>query len=68
MFQEERRRQLEVKSTIEERLRLRREEEEEQKKRTREEEKKEMEERRRSAAKGIKYFNERVRISATGTD
>lgn len=58
--QEERRRQLEVKLTIEEQLRLRREEEEEERRRRREEEQKEMEERRKAAAKGIKRFNERV--------
>ncbi|XP_056888761.1 coiled-coil domain-containing protein 112-like [Takifugu flavidus] len=56
---EERRRQLEVKSTIEERLRLRREEEEEQRRRAREEERKEMEERRRLAAQCIKDLNQR---------
>uniref|UniRef100_A0A3B4YWA7 Coiled-coil domain containing 112 n=1 Tax=Seriola lalandi dorsalis TaxID=1841481 RepID=A0A3B4YWA7_SERLL len=61
VYQEERRRQLEVKLTIEEQLRLRREEEEEQGKRRREEEQREMDERRREAAKGIKHFNERVR-------
>lgn len=60
--QEERRRQLEVKLTIEEQLRLRREEEEEQERRKREEEQRDMEERRKEAAKGIKRFNERVRI------
>lgn len=58
--QDDRRRQLEVKFSIEEQLRLRREEEEEQRRRKREEDKKEMEERRRLAAKGIKQFNERV--------
>lgn len=60
--QEERRRQLEVKLTIEEQLRLRREEEEGQERRRREEGQREMEERRKEAAKGIRRFNERVRI------
>lgn len=62
VYQEERRRQLEVKLTIEEQLRLRREEEEEQERKRREEEQREMERRRKEAAKGIKRFNERVRI------
>lgn len=61
--QEERSRQLGVKFTIEERRRFKRKEEEEQSRKTTEEEKKEMEERRRAAAKGIKLFNERVRIN-----
>lgn len=60
VYQEARRRQLEVKLTIEEQLRLRREEEEEQGRRRREEEQREMDERRKEAAKGIKRFNERV--------
>lgn len=60
VHQEERRRQLEVKLTVEEQLRLRREEEEEQARRKREEEQREMDERRKEAAKGIKRFNERV--------
>lgn len=59
-YQEERRRQLEVKLTIEEQLRLRREEEEEQRRKRREEEQRVMDERRKEAAKGIKRFNERV--------
>lgn len=62
-FQEDRRRQLEVKFTIEEQLRFRREEAEEQMRRKREVEQKEMEERRKVAAKGIKRFSERVRIT-----
>lgn len=66
--QEERHRQLGVKFTIEAQRRLRREEEEEQRQRKREEEKKEMEQRRRVAAKGIKHFKERVRISDPGND
>uniref|UniRef100_A0A3Q3ERM8 Coiled-coil domain containing 112 n=1 Tax=Labrus bergylta TaxID=56723 RepID=A0A3Q3ERM8_9LABR len=57
---EERRRQLEVKLTIEEQLRLRREDEQEQERRRREEEQREMDERRKAATKGIKRFNERV--------
>lgn len=65
VYQEERRRQLEVKLTVEEQLRLRREEEEEQGRRRREEEQREMDERRREAAKGIKRFNKRVRITET---
>uniref|UniRef100_A0A8C9XW43 Coiled-coil domain containing 112 n=1 Tax=Sander lucioperca TaxID=283035 RepID=A0A8C9XW43_SANLU len=58
---EERRRQLEVKLTVEEQLRLKREEEEEQGRRRRAEEQREMDERRREAVKGIKRFTERVR-------
>ncbi|XP_035514998.1 coiled-coil domain-containing protein 112 isoform X2 [Morone saxatilis] len=56
---EERRRQLEVKLTIEEQLRLRREQEEQERRRSIEDEEREMEERRKEAAKGIKRFNER---------
>uniref|UniRef100_A0A8C2WHC3 Coiled-coil domain containing 112 n=1 Tax=Cyclopterus lumpus TaxID=8103 RepID=A0A8C2WHC3_CYCLU len=59
-FQEERRRQLEVKLTIEEQLRLRRAEEEEQQRGEKEEEQRELDERRREGAKVIKRFNERV--------
>ncbi len=65
VYQEERRRQLEVKLTVEEQLRLRREEEEELGRRKREEEQRELDERRREAAEGIKRFNERVRIPET---
>lgn len=61
VYQEERRRQLEVKLAVEEQLRLKREEEEEQGRRRREEEQREMDERRREAVKGIKRFTERVR-------
>lgn len=58
--QEERRRQLELKLTVEEHQRLRREEEEEKGRSRREEEQRELEERRKEAARGIKGFNERV--------
>ncbi|KAL6114070.1 ccdc112 [Pungitius sinensis] len=56
---EERCRQLEVKLTIEEQLRLRRAEEEEQQRRGKEEEQRGMDERSREAAKVIKRFSER---------
>ncbi|KAM6965439.1 coiled-coil domain-containing protein 112 [Aplochiton taeniatus] len=56
---EERRRQLEVKLTVEEQLRQRREEEEEQAQRRRKEEQAEIEERRRTAGKVIRRFQER---------
>lgn len=59
-FQEERRRQLEVKLSIEEQLRLKREEEEEQEWKRQEEEHREIDERRREAAKHIKRFTKRV--------
>lgn len=68
VYQEERRRQLEVKLTLEEQLRLRKEEEEEQERRRREEEQREANERRREAARGIKRLNERVQsLTITAT-
>lgn len=60
VHQEERRRQLEVKLTVEEQLRLRREQEEEEGRRKREEEQREMEERRKEATQAIRHFKERV--------
>uniref|UniRef100_A0A3B4FVA5 Coiled-coil domain containing 112 n=1 Tax=Pundamilia nyererei TaxID=303518 RepID=A0A3B4FVA5_9CICH len=59
---EERRRQLEVKLTVEEQLRLRRVEEEEQERRRRAEEEREREERRKEATKSIRRFNERIKL------
>lgn len=63
VYQEERRRQLEVKLIVEEQLRLRSEQEEEERRKRTEEEQREMEERRKEAAQGIKRFNERVQIT-----
>lgn len=59
-YQEECRRQVEVKLIIEQQLRLKREEEAEQESWRREEEQREMDKRRREATKGIKLLTERV--------
>ncbi|XP_024909094.1 coiled-coil domain-containing protein 112 isoform X2 [Cynoglossus semilaevis] len=58
-YQEECRRQVEVKLIIEQQLRLKREEEAEQESWRREEEQREMDKRRREATKGIKLLTER---------